>query len=216
MPDIVHPPGSILCRNISLRERNVPKLWTMKDTEYLKIVKTYAESKEALDEAFAAAWYKLTSRDMGPVTRCAGTDVPPAQEFQLPLPEASTPRLDRRVLKKVTRAIEGAITTIDADILEPDVFHGKSSYSALFVNLAFQCMAGFRSTDYLGGCNGARIRFPPQSEWVNNAGMDKVTSLAMVGVPYTDSTFVTRGVVSWNPVETCNLGARWRIRGVVN
>lgn len=139
----------------------------------------YAQSLEALGTSFAAAWYKLTTRDMGPVTRCEGTDVPPAQDFQLPLPD-STSDISSALLQEVTQAIKDAITTIDADVLEPDTFDGMSSYSALFVNLAFQCMASFRSTDYLGGCNGARIRFSPQSEWADNAGMDKVSSLDTV------------------------------------
>ena len=56
------------------------------DPSYLELVKLYASDQQELERQFAAAWYKLTSRDMGPVTRCMGPDVPPAQPFQYPLP----------------------------------------------------------------------------------------------------------------------------------
>lgn len=103
--------------------------------------------------------YKLVTRDMGPYTRCVGTDVPPPQDFQLPLPDTPT---DLPSYTEAKRAI--------GLILEAD-----STYASLFVTLAYQCASTFRSTDYMGGCNGARIRFPPQSEWASNAGLSTVS-----------------------------------------
>lgn len=146
---------------------------------YLALVEEYASDEVALSRDFAYAWYKLTSRDMGPVTRCMGADVPAAQEFQMPLPEADTVSFHHWMIKKAKWEIEELFTTVNASIIEADTFGETSSYTALFINLAFQCMASFRSTDYFGGCNGAMIRFSPQSEWADNVGMDLVRILAM-------------------------------------
>lgn len=107
--------------------------------------------------------YKLLTRDMGPHTRCAGTDVPPPLDFQLPL--ADTPA----ELPSYTRA-KWAIKRV----LERD-----PSYSAMFVTLAYQCASTFRTTDYIGGCNGARIRFPPQIDWASNAGLGTVSIITL-------------------------------------
>ena len=98
---------------------------------------------------------------MGPHSRCVGTDVPPPQDFQLPLPDAP------KELPSFTDAT-WAITTMLSQ---------NPSNAALFVTLAFQCASTFRITDFLGGCNGARIRFPPQSDWAVNAGLNAVRSM---------------------------------------
>ncbi|KAG2487014.1 hypothetical protein HYH03_014384 [Edaphochlamys debaryana] len=66
----------------------------IKDAEYLKWVTLYAENQTALDEAFSQAWYKLMSRDMGPHSRCLGSQLPPSQPFQAPLPPPSKPLPD--------------------------------------------------------------------------------------------------------------------------
>ncbi|CAN0088565.1 unnamed protein product, partial [Ascophyllum nodosum] len=57
------------------------------DPNYLALVDLYASDLDALDVSFSNAWYKITTRDMGPYTRCVGPDVPPPQAFQLPLPD---------------------------------------------------------------------------------------------------------------------------------
>merc|ERR1712142_817711 len=128
------------------------------DQPYLDLVKQFADDLAAFDHAFEHAWYKLTSRDMGPVTRCINHDVPPAQPFQYPLPDPPAGWPD--------------FSTVKQEILE--IINNGEEAIGQFTRLAWQCSSTFRSTDYLGGCNGARIRFSPQKDWpvninVNNA-----------------------------------------------
>ena len=145
----------------------------MQDPEYLALVKLYASDLKALENSFSNAWYKLTTRDMGPYSRCAGTDVPPPQAFQLPLPNSpsSSPSSDK--YKSAMQALNRTISSVQSPI-EPDTFKWKPSYAALFVTLAYQCASTFRITDYAGGCNGARIRFSPENTWASNVGMNMV------------------------------------------
>ncbi|CAM9318548.1 unnamed protein product [Choristocarpus tenellus] len=141
------------------------------DDSYLELVREYAKDIESLEYDFAAAWYKLTTRDMGPVERCLGDDVLEPQDFQNPLPPPFTKNIDTREARKLI----GALLSDSAhDALEPDRIDGKPYYGALFVNLAYQCASTFRATDYSGGCNGARIRFSPSKDWEENVAMDKV------------------------------------------
>jgi len=131
------------------------------DDIYLNIVKRFANDQDSFDTAFAHAWYKLTTRDMGPVTRCIGNKVPAAQPWQYPLPPPpkDSPNFSsvRKNIRKILNKNRGAI--------------GK------FVRLAWQSISTFRSTDYLGGGNGARIRFSPQKDWPVNKNLNKVLYL---------------------------------------
>lgn len=138
----------------------------MQDPNYLEIVQTFANDQAALDRAFAAAWYKLLSRDMGHFSRCVGPDVAPAQAFQMPLPDATAAE-DLPKYTPAKRSIRRMLSK-------------NPSYGALFVTLAWQCMSTFRSTDYLGGCNGARIRFSPEKDWAVNKGLDWVRKGGLV------------------------------------
>ncbi|KAG2487020.1 hypothetical protein HYH03_014390 [Edaphochlamys debaryana] len=141
-----------------------------KDPGFLKWVKIYAENQTALDEAFSHAWYKLMTRDVGPHSRCLGSQVPPPQPFQAPLPPPLKPLPD---YKKVARDIARALNA-PSKALPADTVGGKPYYGALFVHLAFQCAANYRQTDYSGGCNGARIRLAPQKDWPLNRGADSI------------------------------------------
>lgn len=145
------------------------------DPIYLSIVQYYASNLTAFNDAFSHAWYKLTSRDMGPVSRCLGKHVPPAQPFQNPLPPALSPTQLADV-NAVKNAIRLAMNSSSA-ALTADTVNGLPTYRGYFVDLAFQCAATFRSTDYLGGCNGARVLLPPQNVWPMNAGLSSVKSV---------------------------------------
>ena len=117
------------------------------DQKYKKIVEQFASDREYFDQQFAHAWYKLTTRDMGPRSRCLNSDAPPAQHWQYPLPERTSPMPDMREVRRVV-----------VRILEED-----ERRLGLFARLAWQCASTFRGTSYLGGCNGARIRSSPLS-----------------------------------------------------
>jgi len=140
----------------------------LEDVSYKALVKEFASSLSRLDNAFMHSWYKLTTRDMGPVTRCVGDDVPPAQPFQYPLP-VTTPSDDD---------INTARTLIQNSLYNGGAFsdpvNGRSYEGALYIQLAWQSASTFRHTDYRGGADGATIRFPPQSQWTVNKGMDQV------------------------------------------
>ena len=128
---------------------------------YQKIVSHWAEDKAAFEDAFSNAWYKLSTRDMGPATRCVGSKVPPAQTWQYPLPAPATNLAN--------------FDDVKADLEE--FFELNKLDVGKFVRLAWQCSSSFRVTDYLGGCNGARIMFSPQKDWSVNNGVDKALNI---------------------------------------
>lgn len=152
------------------------------DASYEALVREFASDQSALDTAFAHAWYKLTTRDMGPVTRCFGDDVPPAQAWQYPLPPPPPPAALAN-FNAVRQDLKAALVDFKPDILKPDgdgssgSGSSSSSYAPQFVRAAFSCAGTFRQSDYRGGCNGARLRFSPESEWAFNVALDKVIEL---------------------------------------
>eukprot|EP00092_Neocalanus_flemingeri_P034784 GFUD01037856.1.p1 GENE.GFUD01037856.1~~GFUD01037856.1.p1 ORF type:complete len:538 (+),score=83.50 GFUD01037856.1:171-1616(+) len=125
----------------------------IRDEAYRRIVERYAYDQELFEYSFAHAWYKLTTRDMGPRTRCSNDDAPPPQPFQYPLPDPPVTMVD---FEEVKQRIAEVLDYDTGDII------------GMFARLAWQCSSTFRSTDYLGGCNGARIRFSPQKDWAVN------------------------------------------------
>lgn len=141
-PAITHPP-MMLTTDLALRE----------DPAFASIARRYHSNPDQFAEAFASAWFKLTHRDMGPVSRYLGPLIPERpQLWQDPIPE------------------------VTHDLIEtPDIVHLKNKILASglsvpeLVRTAWASAATFRCTDKRGGANGARIRLAPQKDWeVNN------------------------------------------------
>ncbi len=122
------------------------------DPAYEKIARRFNKHPDEFATAFAKAWFKLTHRDMGPVSRYLGTLVPKElQLWQDPVPKATS-----------------KLSPKDVDALKKKILESKLSISQL-VSTAWASAATFRGTDRRGGANGARIRLAPQKEWaVNN------------------------------------------------
>ncbi len=123
------------------------------DPAYEKISRRFYENPDEFADAFARAWYKLTHRDMGPITRYLGPEVPSEELlWQDPIPE---PDHD---------LIEGK----DIEDLKSKVLNSGLSVSQL-VSTAWASASTFRGSDKRGGANGARIRLAPQKDWqINN------------------------------------------------
>jgi catalase-peroxidase len=122
------------------------------DPIYEPISRRFKDNPEEFADAFARAWYKLTHRDMGPIARYLGPEVPDeVLIWQDPIPETRN-QLD------------------DADIavLKEQIAAAGLSVSQL-VSTAWASASTFRGSDKRGGANGARIRLEPQKAWeVNN------------------------------------------------
>jgi catalase-peroxidase len=123
------------------------------DPVYEPIARRFYENPQELADAFARAWFKLTHRDMGPVTRYLGPLVPAEpQIWQDPVPV-------------VTHELIGAE---DIAALKAAILASELTISEL-VSTAWAAASTFRGTDKRGGVNGARIRLAPQNDWeVNN------------------------------------------------
>ena len=123
------------------------------DPAYEKISRRFYENPQEFADAFAKAWFKLTHRDMGPITRYLGSLVPKEpQIWQDPVPAVS----------------HELIGADDIAALKGRILASGLSISQL-VSTAWASASSFRGTDKRGGANGARIRLAPQKDWaVNN------------------------------------------------
>ena len=123
------------------------------DPIYEPISRRFAEHPDEFADAFARAWFKLTHRDMGPVARYLGPEVPVEQLiWQDPVPAVDHPLVD-----------EADVATLKRLILASGL-----SISQL-VSTAWAAASTYRDSDKRGGANGARIRLAPQRDWeVNN------------------------------------------------
>ena len=132
------------------------------DPAYLVISKRFHEDHKAFEDAFARAWYKLTHRDMGPVSRYLGPEVPKEELlWQDPVPTVNY------------TLSEGDIATLKELILNSGLTVSQ------LVTTAWASASTFRGSDKRGGANGARVRLEPQRSWeVNNPKeLDKVLTV---------------------------------------
>jgi catalase-peroxidase len=121
------------------------------DPEYGVISKRFHENPDELADAFARAWFKLTHRDMGPVVRYLGPEVPAETLiWQDPIPEATH-----------------ELSADDVATLKAQILASGLSVSEL-VKAAWASASTFRGSDKRGGANGARVRLAPQSGWEVN------------------------------------------------
>jgi catalase-peroxidase len=121
------------------------------DPIYEKISRHFYENPEEFADAYRKAWYKLTHRDMGPVTRLRGPEVAPAQIWQDPVPAVDHALVDAADIAALKAKILGSGLSVRELVLT-----------------AWSAAASFRGTDKRGGANGARIRFAPQRFWEAN------------------------------------------------
>jgi len=144
------------------------------DPAYLEISKRFHKDHKAFENAFARAWYKLTHRDMGPISLYLGPEVPKEELiWQDPIPTGK------------------ALTDSEITTLKESLNASGLTVSQL-VTTAWASAATFRGSDKRGGANGGRIRLAPQKDWeVNNP-----TELAKVLTIYESIQYNFNGIVS--------------------
>ncbi|MDG1522886.1 MAG: catalase/peroxidase HPI [Hellea sp.] len=130
------------------------------DPAYAKISKNFLNNPEEFADAYARAWFKLTHRDMGPISCYLGKEVPNEELiWQDPVPKQTGPLPTEKELSFLKdKILSSALTT------------------AQLVTTAWASAATFRGSDKRGGANGARIRLAPQKDWEVNKGTDVVIS----------------------------------------
>ena len=143
------------------------------DPIYGPISKRFHENPDEFNEAFAKAWYKLTHRDMGPVSRLLGPDVAEPQLWQDPIPPVDHELIDEA----------------DAAALQTKILNSDLSVTDL-VKTAWASASTFRDGDKRGGANGARLRLAPQATWeVNDPDVleDVIGQLESIRTEFNDS-----------------------------
>jgi catalase-peroxidase len=132
------------------------------DPVYEKISRRFFENPAEFADAFARAWYKLTHRDMGPIARYLGKEVPTEELiWQDPIPAVTHKLID----------------AADIAALKAKILASGLSVSQL-VSTAWASASTFRGSDKRGGANGARIRLAPQKDWKVNNPAQLATVLA--------------------------------------
>ncbi|HNF38888.1 MAG TPA: catalase-peroxidase, partial [Chitinophagaceae bacterium] len=121
------------------------------DPIYAKISERFYKDPQYFNETFARAWFKLTHRDMGPVNRYLGSDVPKENLiWQDPVPAATQQFSDTEIEKIKQLLLQSGLSRTE------------------LINTAWDSARTFRVSDFRGGANGARIRLAPQKNWAAN------------------------------------------------
>lgn len=122
------------------------------DPDYEKISRRFYENPDQFADAFARAWFKLTHRDMGPLSRYLGPEVPEEELiWQDPIPAVNHELINEEDINTLKDRI------MDSDLTIPEM-----------VYTAWASASTFRGSDKRGGANGARIRLEPQKNWELN------------------------------------------------
>ncbi|WP_406389897.1 catalase/peroxidase HPI [Streptomyces sp. NBC_00887] len=122
------------------------------DPAYEVISRRFLANPDEFADAFARAWFKLTHRDMGPVVRYLGPEVPAETlVWQDPLPAVTHQLVDAEGIA----SLKDLVLASDLTVSE-------------LVSTAWASASSFRGSDKRGGANGARIRLQPQSGWAVN------------------------------------------------
>ncbi len=135
------------------------------DPAYLEISKRFHENPDQLADAFAKAWFKLLHRDMGPASRYVGPQVP-GEEY---LWQDNVPAHEGAVIG------DAEITELKSAILDSGLTVDQ------LVSTAWAAASTYRSTDFRGGANGARIRLEPQAGWDVNVQAGVAAVLTKLG-----------------------------------
>jgi catalase-peroxidase len=164
-------------------KRRVPTMLTTDlslrfDPIYEPISRRFMADQDALADAFARAWFKLTHRDMGPIARYLGPEVPAeALLWQDPIPAVTHELIDA-----------GDIATLKGQILATGLPVSQ------LVSTAWAAASSFRGSDKRGGANGARIRLEPQSGWeVNDPDQLATVLRTLEGIKQAFNTAQTGG-----------------------
>ena len=148
------------------------------DPAYEKISRRFYEHPDEFADEFARAWFKLTHRDMGPVARYLGSEVPAeVLIWQDPIPTVTHPLIDAQD----TEALKSAILASGLSVSE-------------LVSTAWASASTFRGSDKRGGADGARLRLAPQKDWeVNRPDQLEAVLQTLAGVQQKFNSVQTGG-----------------------
>lgn len=163
-------------------KRSAPIMFTTdialkEDPIYREISLRFKEDPRQFELAFAKAWFKLTHRDMGPISRYLGAEVPKdALIWQDPIPAVDHKLLEARDISALKAKLLSSGLTVPQ-----------------LVKTAWASAASFRGTDMRGGANGARLRLEPQKDWAVNDPQQLAQVLAVLEQVQTDFNKTLRG-----------------------
>ncbi|EHR40568.1 catalase/peroxidase HPI [Alishewanella jeotgali] len=163
-------------------KRHAPIMFTSdialkEDPIYREIALRFKEDPKQFELAFAKAWFKLTHRDMGPMSRYLGAEVPKeVLIWQDPIPAVDHKLIESRDIN----ALKGKLLSSGLTVQQ-------------LVKTAWASAASFRGTDMRGGANGARLRLEPQKDWAANDPQELAQVLAVLEKVQTDFNKTLRG-----------------------